>query len=83
MLLVVLDGLAGVAQIRVGHAQVAQHGAFAPSVPDLASDGQCLLVVLDGLAGVAQVGVGAAQVAQRITFAPSVPDLAGDGQRCS
>ena len=35
-LLVILDGLASLAQPGVGQPQVAQVGSFAPSVPDLA-----------------------------------------------
>ena len=57
-LLVVLNGLARIAQSIVGIAQIPQRDALAPPVANLAGDGQILLVALDGLARIAQSMVG-------------------------
>ena len=71
MLLVELDGAAGLAQIRVGVAQVAQDASFSSPVANLAGDDELLLVELDGAAGLAQSCVGNAQVAQRVLLPPA------------
>ena len=80
LLLVELDGAAGLAQVSVGMAQVAQRIAFPAAVADLTHNDQLLLVQLDGAAGLAQGSVGNAQVAQRSPFPAAVADLTRNDQ---
>ncbi len=63
-----LDGLARLAQVQVGIAQIAERIAFASSVADFAGDGNALFVKLDGLARLTQSGVGQTQIAERNAF---------------
>ena len=71
----ILDGAAGLAQVGVGNAQIAQRIALPAAVADLTRNHKPLLVQLDGAAGFAQVGVGQAQVAQGIAIPAAVADL--------
>ena len=75
-----LDGAAGLAQVGVGKAQVAEHATFASAVASLACDLEALLIELDGAAGLAQVGVGNAQVAERPTFRVTPFQSPGGGE---
>jgi len=61
--------LAVVAKVPVRDGKIAQRGALAAAVADLAVGRQCLLVTLNGAAVVAEVGVCEAQTAQRVGFA--------------
>ena len=57
-LIVVFDGLSGLAQMEISVTQVSQVVSFALPLPDLAADRQCLLVIFDGLSGIAQMEIG-------------------------
>ena len=60
LLIIVIDGLTGVAKSDIGQAQVAQIGSLTPLIPDLAGDDEPLLLVIDGLPVVPKGGVGIA-----------------------
>ena len=68
MLLVVVDGLAWLAEIRPGVAQITQGIALAAPVADLAGDTETLLIVVDSLAWLAEIRPGEAQIAQGIAL---------------
>src|SRR5262249_23951472 len=63
ILLIELNGASGLAQVRVGIAQAAEHLAFPSALADLTSDRQRLLMELNRASGLAQGMVGHAQVA--------------------
>ncbi|MCS6911581.1 MAG: hypothetical protein NZM11_13580, partial [Anaerolineales bacterium] len=64
-MLVILNGLARLAQGGVGVAEIAEVLTFRALIADLTADDQCLLVILNGLARLAQGGVGVAEIAER------------------
>ena len=73
-LLVVFDGVVGLAKVRMGDAQVAEGVAFPPPVADLAGDFKAFLVVLDGAAWLPKTRIRVAQVAQVVALGLAVPE---------
>ena len=80
VLLVEFDGAAGLAEVRVGVAEVACGVSLSSAVADLASDGEVLLVEFDGAAGLAEGRVGDAEAACGVSLSSAVADLASDGE---
>ncbi len=78
-LLVELDGAAGLAQVGVGHAQVAQRSAFAATVAQLARTVRACSWNSMARRALAQAEVGQAQVAQMRAF--RAPMLSSAGRR--
>src|SRR6185369_13993263 len=76
VLLVELDGAAGLAEVRVGVAEAPRGVSFPAPVADLACNGEVLLVELVGAAGLAESRVGEAEVAHGDSLSAPVADLA-------
>ena len=76
-LLVELNGLARIAQIGVGKAEIAEGVAFPAPVADLAGNGQRLLVELNGVVRVAQSGTDKAEITEGLAFLPAIPSKPG------
>ena len=79
-LLVEFKRPAGLAQGRIGIAQVVKRIAFPAPVAGFAGKRQVLLVEFNGPAGLAQGRIGIAQVAQRVAFPAPVAGFAGNRQ---
>jgi hypothetical protein len=71
-LLVVLNGLASLAELSISNPKVAQSSGFAASIANLTRDDQGLLVTIHGLADLTEVSVAVSQVIEPGTLTPTV-----------
>src|ERR1700692_4941436 len=69
------DGAPGLAERRIGVAEIVQRNALAAPVAVLPRHDQLLLVELDGASWLAEIGIGVAEIAKRLTLAAPVADL--------
>ena len=72
----ILDGSAGIAESRVGAAEIAQRIAFAAPVAKFACDHKLLSITLDGAAGLAELRM-------RSVLHRSSCQLPSRGRRCA